>query len=584
MSEERTGSGLTFLGKLLTIVLIAGLIAAGFFLIKSRGVKVPGGGGATADGTTDKSGSHGGSDAKTAGGDADAKAAVPAEMKTQVPRLDPAAPYKPKDNTIEVELSEYAGYAGLIAANGGLEPNENSVFFKKHGFKVRLTLSEEESWSKLNAGGMAASATTVDVLAVYGKQFQVQVPALIGFSRGADGVVVRSDIKRINQLAGKVLATSQFTEAEFFIRYLAQEAGLAVNAIPNLESTPHPEKVNLVFADDAFAAGDLFLQDVNGGGNKLAGCVTWAPKTTEVAEGSGGKAHVLTTNKNLLIIADILIVNRGFAAANPKMVAGLVDGLLEGNRIVRGDNPSPQVIDIIAKAFKWDAQETRDELAKVHLANLPENQAFFSGAIDAAGSFEGIYQSAVYAYGNQLIRDPIPPKRFLELSHLAALEQSGVYKDQQIAIAPIRSQTGGAPLEDNPLLSKDIRFQFLPNESKLDLNQQENLARLDSIKQLLKVSPGSSVLLRGHVDDARVAEFRKQGGESYVRQMAAKAIKLSEDRANEIKRLLVERQGVDEKRIDIRGRGWDEPLSKEPNPEKRSELNRRVEVQWFTLE
>jgi NitT/TauT family transport system substrate-binding protein len=66
--------------------------------------------------------------------------------------------------------------------------------------------------------------------------------------------------------------------------------------------------------------------------------------------------------------------------------------------------------------------------------------------------------------------------------------------------------------------------------------------------------------------------------------MAAKAAKLSEDRANEIKRLLVERQGVDEKRIDIRGLGWNEPISNEPDPNKRSELNRRVEVQWFTLE
>jgi NitT/TauT family transport system substrate-binding protein len=578
MSEERTGTGLTILGKLLTVLLIAGLIGAGFFLIKSRG-----GGKKSADRTATADASHGDAgraEGKTTG-DGEGGPAAPAEMKTEVPRLDPAAPYTPKDNTIDVELSEYAGYAGLIAANGGLEPNENSVFFKKHGFKVRLALSEEESWSKLNSGGMAASATTVDVLAVYGKQFQVIVPALIGFSRGADGIVVRNDIKRINQLAGKILATSQFTEAEFFIRYLAQEAGLPVNAIPDLNATPHPQKVNLVFADDGDTAGNLFLEDIKGNAKKLSGFVGWAPKTTEVVEGSGGKAHVLTTNKNLLIIADILIVNKGFATANPKMVAGLVDGLMEGNRMVR-DNQSAH-LDVIAKAFKWDRQEAVDELAKVHLANVPENLAFFSGAIDAAGSFDGIYQSAVYAYGTELIRDPIPPKRFVELSQLQALEQSGAYKDQKVAIAPIRSQTGGA-VEDNPLLSKDIRFQFLPNESKLDLNQQENLARLDSIKQLLKVSPGSSVLLRGHVDDARVAEFRKQGGESYVRQMAAKAAKLSEDRANEIKRLLVERQGVDEKRIDIRRLGWNEPISSEPNPEKRSELNRRVEVQWFTLE
>src|SRR6185503_4613127 len=183
------------------------------------------------------------------------------ETQTEVPPLTPPAAYQPKDNIVDLELSEYAGYAGLIVANGGLEPNPNSVFAKKHGFKVRIKLSEEESWSALNAGKMAASATTADVLAVYGRQFQVVVPAQIGFSRGADGVIVRSDIKRINGLKGKTLAAAQFTEADFFIRYLAQEAGLAVRTLTDLEAKPDPDTLNLVFCKDAFAAGDLFLRE-----------------------------------------------------------------------------------------------------------------------------------------------------------------------------------------------------------------------------------------------------------------------------------------------------------------------------------
>jgi NitT/TauT family transport system substrate-binding protein len=124
------------------------------------------------------------------------------ETRTEVPRLKADAPYEPKDGVVEVELSEYAGYSGLIVANGGLAPNDGSYFAKKHGFKVKLSLSEEESWSALNSGAIGASATTADVLAVYGKQFKVVVPAQIGFSRGADGIVVRSDVKRINQLKG----------------------------------------------------------------------------------------------------------------------------------------------------------------------------------------------------------------------------------------------------------------------------------------------------------------------------------------------------------------------------------------------
>src|SRR6185503_5601777 len=171
----------TALGKIVSIVLVAGLVTLGVYMIRGR----------------------------SGGGDATGKGAEPAEsggapevqeVKVEVPKLSPPAPFQFKDNTVPIEISEYAGYAGLIAANGGLDPTENSLFFKNHGFKVKLTISEDETWSELNEGKIAASVTTVDVLAAYGRQLHAVVPAQIGFSRGADGVVVGSDIKRINQL------------------------------------------------------------------------------------------------------------------------------------------------------------------------------------------------------------------------------------------------------------------------------------------------------------------------------------------------------------------------------------------------
>jgi NitT/TauT family transport system substrate-binding protein len=489
------------------------------------------------------------------------------------PLLPPAGAYIAKDNTIDLELSEYAGYSGLIVANGGLEPNENSVFFRKHGFKVRIKLSEEESWPALNTGRIAASATTVDVLTAYCRNFQVTAPVQIGFSRGADGLVVRKEIRRINDLKGRILVTSQFTEADFFIRYLTQEAGLGVHLLANPNERPAADKVNLLFASDAFVAGDLFLKDLQGAG-KIAGCVTWAPKTTEVVEASKGAAVLLTTNKNLLIVADILVVNKGFAQANPKQVAGLVEGVLEGNRLVR-DNATAH-LDTIAKAFKWDRQKAQTELAKVHLSNLPENLAFYSGAIDAAGSFAGIYSSAMLAYGS-LIDQPVDSDRYMDPSHLKALDAAGIFTGQQVAIAPIRSTVGGA-LEGDPLLTKDIRFLFEPNSAKLDLNHQANLTALDSIKRLLQVSPGSTILLRGHVDNALVGQFRQQGGEPFVRQMALKAMELSKNRASEIRTVLIDRLKVPATRLETVGRGWEEPSGPD------AELNRRVEVQWFTVE
>jgi NitT/TauT family transport system substrate-binding protein len=543
----------TVLGKLVSILLVAGLIGLGVYMLRRGG------------------GTPSGARPPATEGAAPEVAAV----KVEVPKLSPPAAFQFKDNIVPIEISEYAGYAGLIAANGGLEPTENSYFFKNHGFKVRLTVSEDEDWSEFNEGKMAASVTTVDVLAAYGKQLHATVPAQIGFSRGADGIVVRSDIKRINELKGKTIATAQFTEVDFFIRYLAQEAGLPINMLGSLDAAPHPDRLNLVYTEDGFGAGDLFLNDIKSGKNRLAGCVTWEPKVSEVVDGSGGQAHVLTTNRNLLIIADVLIVHRGFAQEQPKIVEGLVQGLLEGNRMVR-DRPD-QYLDVVGRAFKWSRDDTKGELANIHLSNLPENLAFFSGAIDAAGSFEGIYQSAVLAYGSDLIKDPPDPGRFANTAALQAIDKSGLFKDQKLAIAPIRAP-GGASLEADPLLSKDIRFLFEANSAKLDQSNQENINNLEAIKRLVQISPGSTLLLRGHVDNAMIEDFRRKGGEAMVRMAALRAMELSKNRAGEIRRLLVEKYNIDPKRIEIVGRGWEEPTG------TNSDLNRRVEVQWFTIE
>jgi NitT/TauT family transport system substrate-binding protein len=560
---DQKPSSLTPLGRLISLVLVVGLIGGGAYMLMNR--------------LSDKGGSGTGSSSSPGSGGGDAgEAPAIVDFKAEVPRLAPAAPFTLKDNIVPIEISEYAGYAGLIAANGGLEPSENSVFFKNGGFKVKLTISEDESWGDLNQGKIAGSVTTVDVLAAYGRQFHAVVPVQIGYSRGADGLVVRSDIKKINDLKGKLVATSQFTEADFFLRYLAQEAGLSVNVLNNVDATLGADRINVVYTEEGGQAGELFLHDIKSGANKLSGAMTWEPTVSEVVAGSGGVAKVLVTNKNLLVVADVMVLHRGFAEANPKIVQGLVQGVLEGNRMVR-DNRDAH-LDTIAKAFKWTRESARDNLAKVHLSNLPENMAFFSGAIDAAGSFGGIYQSAVLAYGSDLIKDPPDSDRFASLAALKAIEASGQFKDQKVAISPIRSGKTGT-LETNPLLSKDIRFLFEPNSSTLDLEEQSNLTNLDAIKKMLQVSPGSTILLRGHVDNGMVEKFRQSGGEALVRSQALKAMELSKRRAGEIRQMMISRLSVDPQRIEVVGRGWEEPL-----PGGNADENRRVEVQWFTIE
>ena len=545
-------------GKLLTIVLVLGLLGLGAWLVGKDLLKD--GGDSLLGGLPASLGV--------------ATGPAPVEPVTGTPTLQSAVPYEMKNNIIDVDMSEYAGYGGLIVANGGLEPNPESFFAKQYGFQLRLSKGESEDWSALNNGQMAAVATTADVLAVLGRQFEVTVPAQIAFSRGADQVVVDSAIASVNQLKGKVLGATQFNESEFFIRYLASEAGVPVKVLRDLDSRPGPNELGLVFYEDAFLACDAYAAELTGK-QRLNGCVGWSPRTDQVVAESAGAAKMLVSNRNLLVVADILVVNKGFASAHPQIVKGLVHGLLEGNRLLRDDPKSHA--GVVAQAFGWTPEETLDELSKVHLSNLPENLAFFDGSIDSAGSFQGIFQSSVLAYG-ALIRNPADPARFADLQHLKALQQDGQFKGQSIAIAPIRT-SGKVALEGDALLSKDIRFFFEPNSAELDKQAKDNQDYLDTIKQFLQVSPGSIVLLRGHVDNAMVGEFERQGGAPLLRRMALKAMELSRQRTLAVKEALLARHpGIAQDRIELVGRGWEEPMSQD------SEQNRRVEVQWFTLE
>ena len=550
-------------GNIITIVLLVGIIGLGAWLWLGRKNDS-----VSSDSVTPA--------AAGSGSQGDADAPEPIEPVTGTPTLEAVNTYVPKDNILRIDISEYAGYGGLIVANGGLAPNPESIFAKEYGFQVQITMSESETWGPLNNGKLAATATTADALAVLGRQFDAVVPVQIGYSRGADMVVVDSGIASINALKGKTLAASQFNESEFFIRYLAQEAGVPVTVLRDLDSRPPAGSLGLVFYEDAFVACDAYAHELTRGNARLNGCVGWTPKTDEVIEASGGKAKMLVSNRNLLVIADVLAVNKGFAAANPKMVQGLVHGILEGNRRLR-DNQAEH-LGVVARAFKWTDDEARDELSRVHLSNLPENRAFFAGTIDSAGSFDGIFQSSVLAYGS-VIKNPTDPARFVDTAALDALAKRNLFADQKIAIAPIRTTTQ-ASLEGDPLLSKDIRFYFEANSSNLDRAATQNLEYLATIKRFLQVSPGSTVLLRGHVDNARVAEFRQQGGEQLVQSMALKAMELSRQRAKAVSdALLAKYPEIDKGRIEAVGRGWEEPTGSSDNAE-----NRRVEVQWFTIE
>jgi outer membrane protein OmpA-like peptidoglycan-associated protein len=132
-----------------------------------------------------------------------------------------------------------------------------------------------------------------------------------------------------------------------------------------------------------------------------------------------------------------------------------------------------------------------------------------------------------------------------------------------------------SPVETTPI-DKDLRFQFAPNDARLDPDASANGKYIESLAGLLRAGVGSRILLIGHVEGSMIPQFR-QKGEAYLKAMDRSAVSLSRNRAKSVKDTLVEKYGITPERIETTGKGWTEPLG------AAFDLDRRVQAQWVTV-
>jgi len=134
--------------------------------------------------------------------------------------------------------------------------------------------------------------------------------------------------------------------------------------------------------------------------------------------------------------------------------------------------------------------------------------------------------------------------------------------------APIRS---GQSLQTEPFLTRQLPLTFPPNRGVPTHDHPELFAQLVA---MLKLAPGSTMRLRGHVDDSLADHFRKEETLEQWEARALGAMDLGEQRAEWVRRRLIA-EGADGGRIETEGRGWLDAGGKGKGG---------VELQWFTLE
>src|SRR5262245_3402256 len=202
----------TALARVLIFLFIAGCIGGAVYLWRDKILPQPGQGG----------GGPGGPGAPVAGLPAgekveapDAKGITTKESYTFKPeeRLPPVkgtSSYKwdEKEKLVQFPINVWIGWLPIVAANHGFAPNPESIFAKKHGFKVNLKLIDDPVVARdaFAAGESHVLWGTLDMIALFApglmkdSRTAPRVFQQVDWSNGGDGIVVRSSIKSVKDL------------------------------------------------------------------------------------------------------------------------------------------------------------------------------------------------------------------------------------------------------------------------------------------------------------------------------------------------------------------------------------------------
>ncbi|MFA7344875.1 MAG: phosphate ABC transporter substrate-binding/OmpA family protein [Terrimicrobiaceae bacterium] len=502
--------------------------------------------------------------------------------KSVIPPVQGTSSYKLETKNgkpvILFPINVWPGWAPIIVANGGLEPNDNSVF-AKYGFYVKLTVVDDPVKNRdLYASGQSPIMwSTLDMVALFAPELCKDsrtipnVPMQIDYSAGGDGVVARNNVKNINDLRAvngvkKKVVVAQNTPSHFFIMSLLLDAKI------------DPDDIDFKWAADAPAAAKLFVQD-----KSLDAFVGFSPDIYTVSDMDPNTRLIVSTQSANRRIADVFAVRNDFVKDHPDLVEKLVKGILEGVEMVRKDPLN--AADILSKAYGIPVEDCRLMVGKdggiatgdAHLTNYRENENFFFDPMNPA-NFEFVYNQAAAIY-QQLgaINTIIPASQVKYPNALAALKID--FKDSKDLSQPLFKPGMNFTNAESPatqILTRSVVLTFKPNTSVLDPEYDSNIPKLlDEIGKLAGGFGNAYIVIEGNADASRKGLVP----EDMVRQ-------LSYERADAVKKSILEKYHFDPNKFKVLGNGWNNPVAgaTDPSNADHNKLNRRVEVKVYPLE
>ena len=470
----------------------------------------------------------------------------------------------------------WIGWLPIVAANHGFAPNEESVFYKKFGFKVNLTLIDDPATARdaFAAGKSHVLWGTLDMMVLFAPQLMrdsrtaPRIYQQIDWSSGGDGIVVRGDIKSVRDLRGKTIVYAQNSPSQYYVNALLISAGI------------QPGEVTHKFTNSAFEAAAAFVAD-----SSLDACASWAPDIYNIPEKVPGTRILSTTADANKLIADVWAVRADFAKDHPDIVKGLVIGIFEGMQTV-AKNPD-QAAQWMAEGFSMPFDEVKGMMADAHLTNFAENQQFFLNQNNPT-NFERTWKAISFVYRElNLIGSPLRFDQVMDFSVAQAIEKEGLFKEQKDEYtAKFVPQTYSKVTAESPILTQTLRINFFPNSFDLDEQARDPYSGALIAGQLYDPSIPTKIeaaaRLAGQFDAAVIAVTGHTDASMKGKVPYERVKKLSLDRAEAVKAALIAKFKFDPNKFVVEGAAWDFPA--DPETPGDHTKNRRVEISVYQPE
>jgi NitT/TauT family transport system substrate-binding protein len=480
---------------------------------------------------------------------------------------------------VQFPINVWPGWAPIIVANGGMAANDSSVFYRKYGFYVQLALVDDPVKARdlFASGHSHVLWGTLDMMSLFAPELirdSRTVPVIcqqVDWSNGGDGIVARGDIRSINDFhmkGGKrrKVVLAQNSPSHYLIMSLLFDANI------------DPAEVDFKWASDAPAAAKIFVQD-----KSFDAFVGWSPDIYTVSGEVTGTRLVVTTGSANHLIADVWAVRNDFFRDHPDIVANIARGIFEGMDMVRKDTTN--AARLLSAAYKLPVEDCANMIGKdggiiegdAHLTNYRENGNFFLDPFNPS-NFEIVWNRASTVYKSLgAIAVPVPAAKVKAAAVLAKMSEE--YKEIRDLSQPTFKPGAlfkNAEAEAGQILTKSVIITFEPNRAVLNPDYDASIPTvLDEIGKLSGTFGNAYIVIEGNTDASRKGVVPPD----LVRQ-------LSYDRADSVRKSIIDKYKFDPNKFKVLGNGWDNPvpgMTDASNPEH-NKKNRRVEIKVFPLE